>query len=192
MTVIGYQHGIVAGMNGLRDLDPSKTLLKKDAKGKWPSIDTLSDPETGVPLDQWKAWDKMERAFTILVADHDAAQSGGGSPDPPDPPPAQGYLRVAPITVREEGGSDQMVCLWAGAPGDTNNLQPGVVRLPSGEYTDDSGAKYASDGDGRETSAVRSKVTDPGLVGARSMDGRNACQCPTVGDPTKNTGSWTV
>ena len=190
MTEIGYQHGIVAGMNGLRDLDPSKTLLKKK-DGKWPSIDTLSDPETGVPLDQWKAWDKMERAFTILVHDHDAAQ-GGGSPDPPEPPPAQGYLRVAPITVRAEGGSDQMVCLWAGAPGDNSNLQPGVVRLANGEYTDDSGAKYAADGDGRENSAVRSKVTDPALVGARSMDGRNACQCPPVGDPLTNTGSWTV
>ena len=81
MTEIGYQHGIVAGMNGLRDLDPSKTLLKKSG-GKWPSIDTLE----GIPLDQWKAWDKMERAFTILVYDHDAALNGGGTPDPPKPP----------------------------------------------------------------------------------------------------------
>jgi len=185
VTEIGYQHGIVAGMNGLRDLDPSKTLLKKSG-GKWPSIDTLEQP-----LDQWKAWDKMERAFTILVHDHDAAQ-GGGSPDPPDPPPAQGYVKVAPITVREEGGSDQMVCLWAGAPGDEGNLQPGVRRLASGEFTDESGAIYASDGDGRENSGVRSKVTDPALVGARSMDGRSACQCPTVGSPTDNSGSWTV
>jgi len=110
-------------------------------------------------------------------------------PKPPDPPT---YLKVAPITVREEGGSDQMVCLWAGAPGDVNNLQPGVVRLPNGEFTDDSGAKYAADGDGRENSGVRSKVTDPRLVGARSMDGRSACECSPVGDPTKNTGSWTI
>jgi len=187
---IGYQHGIVAGLNGLRDLDPSKTLLKKSG-GKWPSIDTLAE----IPLDQWKAWDKMERAFTILVYDHDAAvapvppPNGGGTPEPP---PVQTYKKVAPITVRAEGGSDQMVCLWAGAPGDVNNLQPGVVRLPSGEYTDDSGAKYAADGDGRENSGVRTKVNDPALVGARSMDGRSACQCPPVGDPTKNTGSWTV
>ena len=187
MEVIGYQHGIVAGMNGLRDLDPSKTLLKKK-DGKWPSIDTLSDPETGIPLDQWKAWDKMERAFTILVHDHDAA--GGSPPDPPDPPPAQTYVRVAPITVREEGGSDQRVCLWEGVMGGT--LRPGVKRLSSGQYTDESGALYKSDGDGLEDSSIRTKVHDERLVGARSMDNRTPCECPTVGSPEDNTGSWTV
>jgi hypothetical protein len=188
MTLIGYNDGIAAEYNRLRDMDPGGTILKKDSKGKWLPLSSLDS----VPLDDWKAYDKAERRARILKDDHDAAISGGGSPDPPDPPPAQGYLRVAPITVREEGGSDQMVCLWAGAPGDVNHLQPGVVRLASGEFTDDSGAKYAADGDGRENSAVRSKVTDPALVGARSMDGRSACECPPVGDPTKNTGSWTV
>ena len=189
MQEIGYQHGIVAGLNGLRDLDPSKTLLKKSG-GKWPSIETLA----AIPIDQWKAWDKMERAFTILVYDHDdaMANSGGGTPppDPPDPPPAQTYLKVAPITVREEGGSDQRVCLWEGVMGGT--LRPGVRKLDSGQYTDESGALYRSDGDGLEDSSIRTKVNDPELVGARSMDNRTPCECPPVGNPYENTGSWTV
>jgi hypothetical protein len=180
VTVIGYQHGIVAGMNGLRDLDPSKTLLKKK-DGKWPSIDTLEEP-----LDSWKAWDKMERAFTILVHDHDAAQ-GGGTPDPPVPP-VQSYVRVAPIVVREEGGSDQRVCLW----NPDGSLRPGCFRLPSGQYGDESGALYRSDGDGLEDSSIRSKVHDERLVGARSMDNRAVCDCPPVGNPEDNSGSWTV
>jgi hypothetical protein len=184
MTEIGYQHGIVAGMNGLRDLDPAKTLLQKEGS-KWPSIDTLAD----VPLDQWKAWDKMERAFTILVYDHDAAQ-GGSPPDPPEPPPAT-YVKVAPIVVREEGGSSQRVCLWTGAMG-SSALVPGVKRLSTGQYTDESGALYKSDGDGLEDSSIRTRVQDPALVGARSMDNRSVCECPPVGSPTENTGSWTV
>ena len=69
MEVIGSQDGVTASMNRLRDMDPGGTLLKKDASGKWPkeSIDTLTQP-----LDQWKAYDKLERSLTILVEDHDA------------------------------------------------------------------------------------------------------------------------
>lgn len=104
---------------------------------------------------------------------------------PPPPPTAK---LVAPITVREEGGSDQRVCLF----NTDGTLRPGVTRLPSGEYTDESGAKYNSNGDGLENSSVRTKVHDPALVGAKQMDGRSACECPTVGSPSNNTGSWTV
>lgn len=106
----------------------------------------------------------------------------------PAPTPPTTYLKVAPITVREEGGSDQRVCLFES----DGSLRPGVRRLPNGQYTDDSAALYAADGDGLENSSIRSKVADPALVGARSMDGRSACQCPPTGDPTKNSGSWTV
>jgi hypothetical protein len=69
MTKIGTQDGVTASCNRLRDMDPGGTLLVKDAKGKWPkeSIDTLTQP-----LDQWKAYDKLERALSILVEDHDA------------------------------------------------------------------------------------------------------------------------
>ena len=185
MTEIGYQHGIVAGMNGLRDLDPSKTLLKK-VDGKWPSIDSLM-----VPLDQWKAWDKMERAFTILVADHDAAQ--GGSPDPPVDPPAQSYIRVAPITVTEQGGSNQRVCLFEGEV-EGGPLRPGVTQRPDGRYTDEHPGGTIYQSNGLEDSSVRTRLPEGafGLVKAREMDNRNACQCPPSGDPTKNTGSWTV
>lgn len=102
-----------------------------------------------------------------------------------DPVPA--YKKVAPITVRQEGGSDQRVCLF-----ENGNLRPGVFRRADGTYGDESGAVYAADADGLEDSSIRTKVTDPALVGAKSMDGRSACECPPVGDPTKNTGSWTV
>lgn len=115
----------------------------------------------------------------------------GPPPTPPPPPPEPTYVKVAPIVVREEGGSDQRVCLWTGPMG-SSDLVPGVRRLPNGQYTDDSGALYRSDGDGLEDSSIRSKVNDPRLVGARSMDGRSVCECPPVGEPQKNTGSWTV
>jgi hypothetical protein len=108
-------------------------------------------------------------------------------PPPPPPPPPLPTKFVAPITVRQEGGSDQRVCLFV-----NGNLRPGVFRRADGTYGDDSGAVYAANGDGLEDSSVRTKVNDPALVGARSMDGRSACECPTVGDPLKNTGSWTV
>jgi hypothetical protein len=77
-TKIGPQHGVVAEYNALRDLDPSRTLLKKGPDGKWPDISTLTQP-----VDQWKAWDKAQRAKQILVSDHDAAIGGGGGYIPP-------------------------------------------------------------------------------------------------------------
>src|SRR5262245_39954690 len=69
MTKIGDQDGIKASMNRLRDLDPGGTLLKKGADGKWPDINTLTQP-----LDQWKSWDKWEREQRIVKQDHDAAE----------------------------------------------------------------------------------------------------------------------
>lgn len=107
------------------------------------------------------------------------------APTPPPPPVAK---KVAPITVRAEGGSDQRVCLF----NPSGSLLPGVFRRPDGTYGDESGAVYAANGDGLEDSSVRSKVNDPRLVGAKSMDGRSACECPPVGSPSDNTGSWTV
>ena len=68
MPIIGKNDGIAAEFNRLRDLDPAGTLLKKDAKGKWPDISTLAN----VPLDQWKAWDQGQRTKQILKDDHDA------------------------------------------------------------------------------------------------------------------------
>lgn len=69
MGLIGTDHGIRAMFNRLRDKDPNGTLLKKGADGKWPSILSLVD----IPVRNWKAYDKAERALTILVQDHDAA-----------------------------------------------------------------------------------------------------------------------
>lgn len=64
--LIGSQDGITAAMNRLRDMDPKGTKLKKGADGKWPSISTLED----IPLDQWKAYDKLERTLRILKEAH--------------------------------------------------------------------------------------------------------------------------
>lgn len=74
MEEIGKEHGIRATYNRLRDADPAGTLLVKGADGKWPSINTLSDPNRpggAIPVKDWKAYDKAERALTILVEDHD-------------------------------------------------------------------------------------------------------------------------
>lgn len=187
MEEIGYQHGIVAGMNGLRDLDPSKTLLQKQGN-KWPSIDTLTEP-----LDQWKAWDKMERAFTILVYDHDDAMSGGGTPppDPPDPPPV-GYLRVAPRATNMEGGSNVKFCLY----NDDGSLRPGLTDMGDGRVRDESGAVYNKANDLQEGNQRDETFVVPGLPGSRAMDSRSPCQCLKEagypGDPTQNTGAWHI
>lgn len=78
MEKIGKQHGVTAAVNRLRTLDPEGTLLVADSfTGKWPSIDTLSE----TPIDQWKAYDKLERSLTILVEDHDAAAVFADEPD---------------------------------------------------------------------------------------------------------------
>lgn len=67
MSAVGNQDGITAAMNRLRDLDPAGTLLVKKS-GKWPEISTLP-PE----LDQWKAYDKLQRTLQVLKNDHDAS-----------------------------------------------------------------------------------------------------------------------
>jgi len=67
VQTIGYQDGITAAVNRLRSLDPGGTLLVQSG-GKWPSIDTLT-----VPVENWKAYDKLERTLRILKDDHDAA-----------------------------------------------------------------------------------------------------------------------
>lgn len=107
---------------------------------------------------------------------------------PPPPPPPPPVVLVAPKTVNTEGGSDQRFCMFNG----DGSMRPGVVRRPDGFYTDQSGAVYARNGDGLEESSVRNKDHIPGLVGAKSMDGRSACECPTVGSAKDNSGSWKV
>ena len=106
---------------------------------------------------------------------------------PPPPPPT--FKKVAPITVTRQDASDQRVCLF-----ENGNLRPGVFRRPDGTYGDESGAVYAANGDGLEESGVRTKLPEGafGLVKAKEMDGRSACECPTAGSPSNNTGSWTV
>jgi hypothetical protein len=79
---VGDQDGVTAGANRLRDLDPAGTLLRKGSDGKWPNMwDELAD----VPVQDWKAWDKWQRSFQIVVDDHDAAVSGGNGSPPFEP-----------------------------------------------------------------------------------------------------------
>lgn len=170
---IGYQDGLDWFVGFLR---------------KIPGVKYRPAGDRPASLEQWYGLEKFERTLRILKDDHDAAIVTEPPLPPPPPPPPTGYVKVAPITVRAEGGSDQRVCLFQS----DGSLRPGVRRLANGEYTDDSGARYAADGGGLENSSIRSKVDDPRLVGARSMDNRSACDCPPVGWPTNNTGSWTV
>ena len=169
---IGYQDGITAFFNWYR---------------KQPGVPQRGPNYDPNDVSTWPWPDKMERTLRILKDDHDAAVVP--PPVPPEPPVPPAYVKVAPITVREEGGSDQRVCLFTGEV-EGGPLRPGVVKLPDGRYTDESRAVYQSNG--LEDTSVRSKATDTRLVSARQMDGRNACQCPPVGEPEKNTGSWAV
>ena len=175
---IGYQDGITAMMNRLRTLDPDGTIVKKESNNKWPK-EPLEQIEN-VPIDQWKAYDKAERAFSILVRDHDAA-NGGSSPLPPDPPNPSTYIKVAPRVAYADGGSDARYCC---------ENQPGVSRSGGG-WVDESGATY--DENGLCVNGLRSNGSPADCpTSARSIDGRAYCDLPTQGDPTKNTGSWIV
>lgn len=69
VTIIGTQHGITAAVNRMRTLDPKGTLLVQGTDGKWPPLNAIED----VPIDKWKAYDKLERTLSILREDHDAA-----------------------------------------------------------------------------------------------------------------------
>lgn len=157
-------------------------------------VNSLGYKTTVGPIDKQKVSRRLAGEKTILpsarlarAAWRVAALLTPLTPPPPPPPPPPAPKLVAPITVRAEGGSDQRVCLFL-----NGSLRHGVFRRGDGTYGDESGAVYAANGDGLEESSVRSKVDDPRLVGAKSMDGRSACECPTVGDPLTNTGSWTV
>ena len=169
-TPIGYNDGIAAEYNRLRDLDPGGTILKKDSKGHWLSLNSLD----AVPLDSWKAYDKAERRARILKDDHDAALAGGGSPNPPEPPdPAASYVKVAPRVAYKAGSSDARYCLR-----DFPHLQDEV-------------ASY--DSNGLCTSGTRSDGSPADCpTSALEIDQREYCDLPTQGDPLKNTGSWKI
>jgi hypothetical protein len=156
---IGYQHGITAMMNRLRDMDPDGTVLvkvpdpEKPGRMMWPSIDTITKP-----LDQWKSYDKAERAFTILCYDHDAYVTQ--TPDPaPTPPPDEGPpvapTGLAPQTYnRGSSGQDARYCTR-----DSGNPDGG------GFHYDENGLCRG----GRSGNPV------PGLKPADMMDGKGAC-----------------
>ena len=95
-TKVGKQDGIVAEYNRLRDLDPGGTLLVKGSDGKWPD---MWEALAGIPVDQWKAYDKAQRRAQIMKDDHDAAISGGGNSPGPSPEPPPNYLAVAQARI---------------------------------------------------------------------------------------------
>lgn len=66
MTQIGPNHGATAACNRLRSLDPKGTKVQQK-DGKWESIGTLT-----IPVEEWGAWDKLERSLKLLCEDHDA------------------------------------------------------------------------------------------------------------------------
>jgi hypothetical protein len=176
MEPIGYQDGIVAEYNALRDLYPSKTLLVKDPKGGWPSLDTLAD----VPLEQWKAWDKAQRRAQMLKDDHDAR---AGEPIPPEPepeplPPEPELPQVAPMAYMVgTNNADPRYCCFE----PDGSLRPGLswVDQSAGVLTDTSGALYNRDGLCTGGNWRNRNVRPPGLLPANSMDDRSVCDSYT-------------
>ena len=126
------------------------------------------------------AWDKLERTLSILAADHDAQIPDPPPPPPPPPPPT--YVKVAPRVAFKANGSDARYCTVG---------QPGVVpdpNAPPGHTVDEHGATYDDNG-----LCKNGKRSDgPAVTSAREIDGRPYCSLPTMGDPTKNTGSWAI
>ena len=70
MPIIGYNDGIAAAVNRLRDMDPKGTIMVKGTDGKWPPLSSLP-PDVST----WKAYDKLQRTLQILKDDHDAGQT---------------------------------------------------------------------------------------------------------------------
>jgi hypothetical protein len=169
---IGYQDGIEWLVNFLKKFP----LVKYRPVGDRPAA-----------LEQWYGLEKLERMLRILKDDHDAAIVSLPPPTPEPPkPPEPTYVKVAPRVAYKEGGSDARFCMF----NPDGSLRPGVSRLPNGQYTDESGAKYQASGDGLEESGIRSP--GPAVTGALQIDGRPYCSLPLMGDPTNNTGSWAI
>lgn len=124
---------------------------------------------------------KGAAAYTVTAVSFAPITSASWPTTPPPP-----YVKVAPRVAYKTSRGDARYCMF----NSDGSLRPGVSRLPSGEYTDESGAKYAADGDGLEVSAIRSPA--PAVTASDEIDGRPYCSLPLEGDPTKNTGSWLI
>ena len=118
-------------------------------------------------ISTWPWVDKLERTLRILKDDHDAA-----IPDPPPPPPPLTFVKVAPRVAYKAGGSDARYCLK-----DFPSLRDDVATY------DSNGLCLGGRSDGSAADCPTS---------ALEIDGRAYCSLPTTGDPTKNTGSWTI
>jgi hypothetical protein len=157
--LIGYQSGIRAAVNRLRDLDQKGTAVKKGADGKWLPISTLP-PE----MSRWGAWDKLERTLGILVSEHDAAIAPVPDPEPPPPPPPPPppEKRLAPMTHYATPRADARYCVHS----------PGVTMVMGDDWVDEGGFHYTENGlckGGRTGKFV------PELKPADSMDGLEPC-----------------
>ena len=126
---------------------------------------------------------KGAAAYTVTAVAFAPITSASYPSTPPPPPPT--YKKVAPRVAYKTDRADARYCLFES----DGRLRPGVTRRPDGKYTDESGAVY-TDGDGLDESGVRSPA--PAVTSASNIDGRPYCSLPLEGDPTKNTGSWTI
>lgn len=97
-------------------------------------------------------------------------------PDQPDP----AVKKVAPRVAYKDGGSDARFC----TDGLPRMNQPGHAwdgRLYDDVASyDDNGLCWGGRSDG------------PAVTSAREINGRPYCSLPTMGDPTKQTGSWAI
>jgi hypothetical protein len=111
-----------------------------------------------------------------------------GSYPPNAPPPVQTYVKVAPRVAYKTDRGDARYCMF----NPDGSLRDGIYRDADGFYHDEV-ARYARDGDGLEESGVRSPGSAADCpTSASNIDGRAYCSLPMQGDPTKNTGSWTI
>lgn len=90
----------------------------------------------------------------------------------PDTQPPSSFKKVAPRVAYKAGGSDARYCLR-----DFPSLRDDVASY------DANGLCLGGRTDGSPTDCPTS---------ALELDGRDLCSLPTQGDPTKNTGSWTI
>jgi len=170
VTKIGSQHGATAAANRWRDLDPGGTKLKKTG-GKWPAISTLT-----IPLDQWGAYDKLERALSITFADHDADEDEGYRPPVSSLAAAQARIFLAQAPLDSLGAPAWMVPVCTADPGYRDWYTPEVIAsLRSHFGTVEAWCDCRASG-GTPYSAAQQMVADLGL------DGPAWGQCETAAE----------
>ena len=151
---IGYQDGITAAINRLRTSDPGGTIVKKGPDGKWPKepLETIKD----VPLENWKAWDKLERTLGILAYDHDQAVTP--SPLPPVDPPVDPHPQPSGFAPQSYNKGSR------GQNAKFNVRINCTYDSRTGEYVDGQGVRYDDAG------LCKGGRTEPNIPGLKPSD----------------------